>query len=304
MKHTPGTKQWADAIVAAMRKRHGLKDDDALGVAVMPAEVSVDESDPLVFSARITKRVLDRDGEVVLPAGGIFTEFDASGAVFWNHDYDRPVASPVGGLAKSNDYIDAKARFMERPDGSQGEFLPEYARSFVASQAKAGKAAGVSIGFIPLEQRKPTAKDKQEYGPEVRNVITKWKMLEWSIAPVQANQDAYVTAVGKSIGSQACKALFGVEVDAPDPEGDTPAPPPPDDAHARLKARTALAAAQARHTASVARKAVEAARKARREAKAQRLRGHAEAERQMIEDAAMYAKAKLRGELWPGQFNA
>ena len=300
-----GTKEWYDGVKDAIRKRHGIKDGDDVGLAVMPAEVAVDKTDPMLFSATITKRVLDRDGEVVLPSGGIFTEFDASGAIFWNHEYDRPVASPVGRLIRDTDTITAKARFMERPEGSQGEFLPDYARAFVTSQAKVGKAAGVSIGFIVLEERKPTAKDKDEFGPDVRNVITKWKMLEWSIAPVQANQDSYVTAVGKSIGGAACKALFGVDVPdiEPEPQPEPAKPEPkPDTSRAQKAARTALVTPDAVRQAKAIREAVAAAKAARRAARATASKARREREGRELALVGDYAKAKARGELWVGQY--
>ena len=310
-----GTKEWYDGVKAAIRKRHGLKDGDNVGMTVMPADVAVDKSDPYLFTATITKRVLDRDGEVVLPAGGQFSEFDASGAIFWNHDYALPVASPVGRLARDNDSITAKARFMERAEGTQGEFLPDYARSFVASQAKVGKAAGVSIGFIVLEERKPTAKDKEEFGPDVRNVITKWKMLEWSIAPVQANQDSYVTAVGKSIGGAACKALFGVDVPEDQLKGDKPGeqdtkleskgtkPDPAITDAARKSARTALVTDDAVRQAKTVRAALAAAKAARRtKRQAGRKQRRADYNRELAL-VGEYAKAKSRGELWVGMYN-
>ena len=301
-----GTKEWADGVKAAMRKRHGLKDGQDVGITVMPADVAVDKLDPMIFTATITKRVLDRDGEVVLPTGGIFTEFDMSGAIFWNHDYDRPVASPVGKLLRDKETITAKARFMERPDGSQGEFLPDYARSFVASQSKVGKAAGVSIGFISLEERKPTSKDKDDFGPDVRNVITKWKMLEWSIAPVQANQESYVTAVGKSIGGPACKALFGVDVPVEEPKAEPKAKakkhdPAITDA-ARRKARAAMSVADATRTAKAVRQAVAVAKSARQaNVRADRIKAN-NAHRSELAMVGDYAKAKTRGELWVGQY--
>jgi hypothetical protein len=231
------TKEWRDGIVESLRNRHaatlskiekdtGRKAEPSL--VVMPAEVTADKGDPMLFTARITKRVLDRDGEVVLPSGGQFADFDKSGAIYWNHDYDRPVAVPVGKLAKTDEHIEAKARFIARVEGQQGDFLPDYARAFVKAMGEAGRSAGVSIGFVPLEERQPTEKDVKEYGEHVRNVITKWKLLEWSIAPVQANQDAYVTAVGKSIGDKACKALFGrtpkLVIMEPDPPKSAPKP--------------------------------------------------------------------------------
>ena len=201
-----------DSLKTAMRKRHKLADDAPLAIKVLPADVRPDDTDHHLFSATITQNISDRDDEAVLPIGMIAKDFDTSGAIFWSHDYQQPVAIPVGKLVKTADSVTAKARFMERPAGYVGEFFPDFARAFVTQMSKAGRKPGVSIGFIPIESRKPSAKDRAAYGDQCRNVITRWKLLEWSIAPVQANPESYVTAVGKSIGPAACKALFGVEL--------------------------------------------------------------------------------------------
>ncbi|MEM6259688.1 MAG: hypothetical protein AAGI37_15520 [Planctomycetota bacterium] len=201
----PGSKAWHDGVLANLRAKHG----NNAQLKAISAEVKADTADPLLFTARITKSVLDRDGEVLLPGGMDASDFDTSGAVFWNHDYNCPVAAPVGKMQKSANAITGKARFMERVEGDTGSFLPDYARSFVTAMARAGRSAGVSVGFVGLEHRNPTKKDREEFGPGCVRVYTRWKLLEWSIAPVQANQDAYVTAMGKSINPVICKSLFG-----------------------------------------------------------------------------------------------
>ena len=63
----------------------------------------------------------------------------------------------------------------------------------------AGINPGVSIGFIPIESRNATKGDRAKYGDGVQTVHSKWKLLELSIAPVQANQEAVVVAVGKAL---------------------------------------------------------------------------------------------------------
>lgn len=283
--------EWKSRIIEAMRKRHRLKDDEQANVVVMPAEVSGDAVDPMLFTARITKAVIDRDREVVLPEGGIFTEFDRSGAIFWNHDYDRPVAVPVGDLVHGNGYIDAKARFIDRDGDTVGEWLPDYARAFVKAMADAERSAGVSIGFVPVEVRKPTKKDKEQFGEDVLSVISKWKLLEWSIAPVQANPESVVTAVGKSIGGAACKALFGV--DAPHDEQDAGSPSHgaaviPDIGSAAIAAKSFRTAQK---LAQMHRKAVLSAQKKARQQREKLLR-------EKIRMVPHIARARARGQLY------
>ena len=58
---------------------------------------------------------------------------------------------------------------------------------------------GKSIGFVPVEYRKPTEKEVEER-PElagIRGVVPKWLGLEYAVAPIQSNPDAVAIAVGK-----------------------------------------------------------------------------------------------------------
>lgn len=192
-------------ILAVIRKRHGLDDDADVRVRSMSMKAEIGD-DTHSFTARITTATLDRDAEVILPQGVDATEFNKSGAVFWNHDYDQPVAIARKVRQGDRDIV-STASFMERPADWQGEWRPDFARAFVSQMAKHGKETGVSIGFIPVEFRKPTTKDIETYGAEVRNVITQCRLLEWSIAPVQSNPDATVMRVGKALGAVACKCL-------------------------------------------------------------------------------------------------
>lgn len=282
--HRPGTKAWHDRVLAGLRRKYG---PDAR-LATISAKMDADAADPFLFTARITKEVLDRDGEVLLPGGMDATDFDRSGAVFYNHDYDKPVAVPVGKLQKTAEAIIGRARFMERVEGDTGNFLPDYVRSFVSTMARAGRSAGVSIGFAPVESRVPTKKDREVYGPDITRVFTRWKLLEWSIAPVQANQEAYVTAVGKSLDAAVCKSLFGtapalvpseVGIDMPVPD----------------MSQVKLTADLHRVAKAIRRKARAARQRARRDAVERRAK--------MIADAPKIARAKMRGELYVGQYD-
>ncbi len=199
--------------------RYGLESPDELTFCNAIAEVKSDDViDPMLFTARISTNAVDNDAEVLLPRGMITTRFDKSGAGFWNHNYAQPIFVPEGKLTRTDTYVEGKGRFLERPADWQGEWFPDYVRAFVGAMSSSGKKVGVSVGFIPIETREPSKKDVAMFGENVRRVISKWELLEWSIAPVQANAEAYITAVGKSLDKTAYKALFAA--DPPDPAPD------------------------------------------------------------------------------------
>lgn len=201
-----------ESTKALIRKRHGLADDAPVEVKTFTMEPSTD-GDPFAFKARITTDTVDRDFEVLVPQGCDSSEFEKSGTVFWNHNYNMPVAKANGKLVRGDRWIDSSAKFAFRPADYQGEFFPDFARAMVNQ----GIVKGVSVGFMPIESRKPTQKDFETYGKNVGRVTNMWKLLEWSIAPLQCNPDALIRdAVGKGIiTADAAKSMFDI-----DPEKD------------------------------------------------------------------------------------
>ena len=201
-----------EAIIGKIRTRHRLKDSDKVAVITTKMELGTVPNDPHKFTARITTDALDRQDEVVLPAGGQFGEFLNSGAIFWNHDYETPVGYPdkAKHIIQGENYVEAGGIFMKRPADWQGEWFPDFVREFVNQGISAGINPGVSIGFIPLETRRPTKLDVQRYGERVTLVHSKWRLLEFSIAPVQANQEAVVTAVGKGLIKREVATRCGI----------------------------------------------------------------------------------------------
>ena len=194
-------------ITAAIRRRHNLSNAADLHIKKLGAQIDTTDHDPYKFSARITTSALDRDDEVLLPSGMDASDFDVSGAIYWNHDYDKPVAV-AGKLSQARDAVIGRATFLKRPPDYQGEWFPDFARAFLNQMSSLGKSVGVSVGFLPTDARKPTKKDQEDYGDDVRTVYTRWKLLEWSIAPVQANPEAVVTTIGKSVDVKMLRALF------------------------------------------------------------------------------------------------
>lgn len=206
-----GTKEWREHVVAKIRENHSNIGADAkVIVKAASAQIETDKGDPYKITARINTASMDRDREVVLPTGMIASEFDVSGSIFWNHDYNRP-CGVAGKVSIIDGAVVGRATFLKRPEDYQGEWFPDFVRAWVSQMAEGGKSAGVSIGFIPVEVRRPTKKDISEFGDDIESVISKWKLLEWSIAPVQSNPDAVVQTIGKT----AWKALFPGE---PEPQ--------------------------------------------------------------------------------------
>lgn len=212
------TQPSREDILAVIRKRHGLANDAPVQLKSVPVAVKMEDGDPYQFTPRITSDTLDRDDEVLLPMGMDPTEFEKSGAIFYNHDYSQPVGFP-GKLRKGKDgdrqFIEAPgSKFMRKPDDwGDAAFPPDYARAYVTQAIEAGVLPGISVGFIGDASRAPTKKDKADFGERVKRVWTRWRLLEFSIAPVQSNTDSFVTVMGKSLG--VFKPVAPVQVESP-----------------------------------------------------------------------------------------
>jgi len=163
------------------------------------------------FTAVITSETIDRDGEVLIPSGMNSKEFDRNPTLFWNHDYAEPVGKAVGPLKRKEREIVADFVFAKRPDGYAGEFFPEVAAALVGQ----GIVSGVSVGYVPEEGgvRMATDIDRKKYGGSVSRIFSRWKLLEVSLAPLQANPEALITAVKKGLCSPVgAKRWFGIEM--------------------------------------------------------------------------------------------
>jgi len=161
------------------------------------------------FTATITAETLDRDGEVLIPSGMNSKEFDRNPVLFWNHDYAKPVGRALGLKRREKDIV-GEFVFAKKPDGYVGEFFPEVAAALVGQ----GIVNAVSVGYVPEEGgvRKATDIDRKRYGEATTTIFSRWKLLEVSLAPLQANPDALITAVRKGLVSPiAAKQFFGVE---------------------------------------------------------------------------------------------
>lgn len=149
----------------------------------------------------ITTDALDRDGEVVLPAGIDWSGYNR--VVTFSHRYDQlPVGSNWWMRARGNGLI-AKTHYPPKPAdwGAATPWLPSAVLHLM--QQPVATCTGKSIGFLPLSIREATA-DERARRPELSGVpiIDKAAGLEYAVAPVPCNPEAQMQAVakGKELG--------------------------------------------------------------------------------------------------------
>ena len=145
--------------------------------------------------AKISTTSVDRDGDVVLPSGVDLTDFKKNPVVLFIHDNQKLPVGTAPIIQRKRDSIIAKVMFAERPDTlpSEQEFVPDT----VFSMFQQGVLRAFSIGFLLDKARVPTPDDVRRFGAGVRQIITKWRLVEFSIVPVPSNQDALAVAVSK-----------------------------------------------------------------------------------------------------------
>lgn len=178
------------------------------------ADITIEEGERAVV-AKISTRIVDRDGEVLMPMGCNTKEYEVNPVVFWNHDYAMPVGKCVA-IRRADEAIYAKTIFASRPENHpEGE---EWLPDTLFSLYQQGVLKAFSIGCQITEARNPTKKDMDDYGDACRRVVSKWKLFEYSAVPLPANQEAVALAVSKGlVGADTARKLFGETPPAPPP---------------------------------------------------------------------------------------
>lgn len=167
------------------------------------------DKDTGTFTAIISNNSLDRDGEIMLANGVDYKTFlKTGGTVFFNHDYSMPVGKATR-LWKTNGNIKAEVKMAERPDDYKGDYFPEYLTSLITQDV----IKGISVGFLIKDTRLPSKKDIKDYGKGIKRIITKWELLEFSIAPLQSNTESLITS-HKQFNNEAFNdKLFNIKIE-------------------------------------------------------------------------------------------
>lgn len=274
----PGTSEWLERVRREIAAKFE-EDPAALHIKSMTGRFKADgDADGASggppggdrFTAIISNAAMDGDHEVLLPSGMVAGRFEKSGPGFYMHDYYRPpIFVPTGRVQFDGKDLISSARWLSNE-------LARDVREFVEVMAAEDKSAGVSVGAVYHETRKPTAKDRDMFGTGIEVVVSKWELLEWSIAPIQSNPEAMVSRIGKA----RCKSLFPGWRPEPDIS-----------AEAGEAKRLMILHAKAGREAVAARKAAIAAR-------ADRAARRKRAEREAVKMARRVASARRKGLLF------
>ncbi len=147
----------------------------------------------------ITTDDVDRDGEIVLPSGGDWGDYNK--VVTFAHRYDQlPAGSNqwMKGTASGRGIM-AKTHYPLKPDDwGDSQWLPSAVLHMM--QQPVPTCTGKSIGFLPQNIRQATP-DEIKARPEMQGkpIIDKWKGIEYAVAPVPANARAEMQAVAKGV---------------------------------------------------------------------------------------------------------
>ena len=176
---------------------YGLKSDvPTVWRELSIKNIEIDQPKRSVLAYITTDRV-DEEGEVVVPEGIDFSRFKKTGTVFYNHDYAAPCGVCTS-IKHTDRGIMAVTQFPERPEGYEGKWLPDEVFAMFASDPPIVKA--FSIGFAYTQVRQPTKKDFDRYGrDDIKRIVSKSRMLEYSVAPLPMNEDAIAVQVTKQL---------------------------------------------------------------------------------------------------------
>lgn len=159
--------------------------------------------------SKISTQTPDRVGDVVIAQGCDYKEYLENPIVLFGHNNADPVGNCLN-LRKQDNAIYAVTQFPERPDDYDEK--ETWRPSVVWGLLKSGIVKGFSIGFNPTERpRMATKADKERYGESSSVIISRWKLLEYSVVPIPENQEALLTAIGK--GTVTAKELKDCDIE-------------------------------------------------------------------------------------------
>lgn len=138
--------------------------------------IEVKELRPDGGTIRINTNVLDRDSDHVPPSGAQIDNYMQAPVVLWAHNYFDPwaIVGRTTGLQIGNDFIDADFTLRE----AANEHDPQ---GIVRLLWEGGWVNAASVGFRPVSWE-----DNDDGGFD----YPEWELVEWSLVPVGANQEA------------------------------------------------------------------------------------------------------------------
>ena len=146
-------------------------------------------------TARISTISVDRDGDVMLPSGIDTREFEKNPVVLFGHDSNSIPIGKATSITKGSKDVVAQVAFAKRPEAHPAalEWVPDTIHDLFKQKI----LNAFSVGFTIDDAREAGTKDVERFGEGVRRIISRWKLLEFSVVPIPANQDALALAVSK-----------------------------------------------------------------------------------------------------------
>lgn len=162
------------------------------------------------ISAVVSTAIVDHDGEVLLPSGMDKSVFNDNPSFLLYHNQEEwPLglwdASTV--MQRSNGIV-GEADYAERPPSHLLPITEKWMPDLALWYTHLKILKGLSVGFIPVDRRAPTPRDKQMFGHECKCVTTKWQLLEISLCNTPTNRDALISAVSKGLVQKSLLTEF------------------------------------------------------------------------------------------------
>ena len=179
------------------------------GVLPQSTEIALTSGERADISL-VSVESVDRDNEIVLAKGMDLTLFQRNPVVTFAHKYDELPIGKAQWIKRVEGGVKAKTLYAERPQGWEGNWLPDACFSLVLQEVLRGK----SVGFLPTKIRSPT-KEEVAANPHWKNanaVIETSSLIEYAIAPIPVNQDALVEAVAKGFTKPDLLKRLGLTV--------------------------------------------------------------------------------------------
>lgn len=140
--------------------------DNVLYKVFTPEVKKIDDNS---YRVTITTGIQDRQGQVIKSDGAQTANYMRNPVVLWAHQYTTLPVGKTTNIAPGQNAVDADFQFA--PPGVNA-FADEVHRAW-----DAGLLNAVSVGIIPLEW-------------EDAKTVKTWELLEFSIVPIPANQEA------------------------------------------------------------------------------------------------------------------
>jgi len=170
---------------------------------------SIDDED--TFIANVSTNAVDRDGDAIIVSGINTKNYEKNPVVLWAHNHEIPAIGNMVNFKRLKNEFVAKTKFATEPPNLKGDWFP----SIINHLIKTKVIKGVSLGFRPSQMRIPSKKDKAEFGPNVKNIIAKCELIEYSIVNVPCNQDALARSLKSyngNINNEYVQKMFGIDI--------------------------------------------------------------------------------------------